>query len=95
MPCILVALREAFDLRLSPEDASGRAMDALRRQVEAQEGPSCFEPKDLPIKHNADSLAFEIELFGVDGVRRKNWPDWMRNLVKTPDKGSEPDGAVL
>jgi hypothetical protein len=94
LPCVLTALREAFDLRLSPQDAAERALDALRQHVETQDGHAVTSDF-ATAPHNAETLAFEIELFGVDGVRRKNWPDWMRGLVNAPDKGSEPDGAVL
>lgn len=93
LPCVLAALREAFDLRLSTQAASDRAMDALRQYVEAQGGPF-VKPNDELNKHDAETLAFEIDLFGADEVRRKHWPTWMLELVKDTDKGSRPDGLA-
>ena len=86
-PCILAALRMGFDSGMTVEAASELAIEALRRHIEELEDP-LSESEEEPASGSpcAETIALEIQMFGRDALRRRNWPDWMGRLVQSPGR---------
>ena len=88
-PLVLVALREAYDLKLSPQAAAQSAVKAIRREAPGRSGSGSQRAAQTHV--GPSSVALDLLANGREAARRRNWPAWMRQLVKGRDgSGSDP-----